>query len=183
MRNLISMFFFPLLFLFICHQTFFFSQASAHLIQDTCKKSAQGDPHINYDFCVSSFQKDPRSSTADLQGLGVISVELAIANATSTLSYIKELFKNASDPFIKERLSSCSDEYSDAVPTLQDAGVDMKSKRYDDANIKVSAGMAYADSCEEGFKEEDGHASPLTKENNDLDELGAIALSLTVLLK
>ncbi|XP_077242343.1 putative invertase inhibitor [Tasmannia lanceolata] len=144
---------------------------------------AQIDPQLGYDFCVTSLETDSRSYTTDLQGLGVISVELAITRASITISYIKDLMKNTtSDPFIKERLRSCLDQYSNAIPTLENSSMAFKSKRYEDVNIWVSAAMDGATTCEDGFNEEEGHVSPLTKENGELFQLGAIALAVTHLL-
>ncbi|XXG51012.1 hypothetical protein AAC387_Pa02g4883 [Persea americana] len=51
----------------------------ADLIQDTCKEVSSKDPNINYNFCITALQSDPRSTTADLAGLGTISIQLTMA--------------------------------------------------------------------------------------------------------
>ncbi|KAF8379145.1 hypothetical protein HHK36_028574 [Tetracentron sinense] len=149
------------------------------LIHKTCRKSAKKDPNLRFDFCVTSLEADPKSHCADLQELGVISMELALANATHTRSHAKKLLKHKKlDPYTKACLHDCFDLYSDAIPTLKQAIKDYNSKRYFDANIKMSSAMDDASTCEEGFKEKKGVVSPLTKRNNNMFQLSAIALSI-----
>ncbi|KAL6010373.1 hypothetical protein ACLOJK_000804 [Asimina triloba] len=153
------------------------------LIQDTCKKTSQTDPNIKYDFCVSALRADKKSITADLQGLGVVSAQLASANATQTQAHIAQLLKKKNlDPFDKDCLKACQESYSDAIYTLNDVVKAFQSKRYGDANIWVASVMDDSTTCETGFKEKPGHTSPLTKYNADLFQLGAIALAISHLL-
>ncbi|KAK9094897.1 hypothetical protein Scep_026366 [Stephania cephalantha] len=55
----------------------------------------------------------------------------------------------------------------------------MKTNRYFDANIQVSAVMDASTTCEDGFSEKEGEVSPLTSMNNVMFQLCAIALSIT----
>ncbi|XP_077249351.1 putative invertase inhibitor [Tasmannia lanceolata] len=170
------MFLFPLLFFIL-----YLEVATGQLLHDACVQSVKCNPHITYLFFVDSLQSDNRSSESDkdYHRVAFIAVELAITNATNTILIIKDLQKSASDPFIKQGLSSCLIQYSDVIPTLKEADTAVKSKSYKDANIKATQAMGASTSCEDGFK---GSVSPLTKQNSDFYELGAMAACLSKLL-
>ncbi|XP_031277620.1 putative invertase inhibitor [Pistacia vera] len=165
---------------------FFFSDhlITAHdLVHQTCKKCAQNDPNLNYNFCVTSLEAVPSSHCADLRQLGMISINLTRRNVTNTRSYINELLKNKkSDPFMSSCLTDCYELYSDAISTLQQAIKDYKSKQYEDANFEISSVMDASTTCEDGFKEQKGLVSPLTKRNNNSFQLSVIALSIINML-
>ncbi|KAF8380639.1 hypothetical protein HHK36_028129 [Tetracentron sinense] len=148
-------------------------------IGSTCKAASQSDSKLSYDFCVAALKSDPKSRTADLKGLGIISIELSISNATNVVSNIAKLLKDKSiDPFAKTVLEDCLDLYSDAIPTLKEAVGKFNSKDYYQANVDVSSAMDASSTCEDGFKERKGVVSPLTKENHDIFQLTAISLAI-----
>ncbi|KAJ0111508.1 hypothetical protein Patl1_00040 [Pistacia atlantica] len=70
----------------------------------------------------------------------------------------------------------------DAISTLQQAIKDYKSKQYEDANFEISSVMDASTTCEDGFKEQEGVVSPLTKRNNNSFQLSVIALSVINML-
>ncbi|XP_044493387.1 putative invertase inhibitor [Mangifera indica] len=158
---------------------------TAHnLIHQTCKKCSQNDPNLSYTFCVTSLEAVPSSHCANLRQLGMIAINLTRRNVTSTKSYINELLKNKKlDPFMKACLNDCYELYSDAIMTLQQAFIDYKSKHYEDANFEISSVMDASTTCEDGFKEQEGVVSPLTKRNNNTFQLPAIALSIINMLQ
>ncbi|OUZ99185.1 Pectinesterase inhibitor domain [Macleaya cordata] len=155
------------------------------IISDTCQKAAASDPNLKYDFCVSSLQANPKSKTADLLGLGVISMELSSSNATYISSYIGKLLKDGQgvDPKAKKYLQDCLELYSDAIVDVQDAIKALNARDFMQANTQMSAAMDASTTCEEGFKEEKGLVSPLAKEDNDFFQLTAISLAITNLVK
>jgi pectinesterase inhibitor-like protein len=138
-----------------------------NLILETCKTCAQKDPTLSYNFCVASLQAAPKSGrAANLRQLGNISIKLTKHNVTATRRHVKKLLKKKNlDPFVKGCLNDCFELYSDAIPSLKKALKDYKGKRYEYANIDMSAVMEYATNCEDGFNEKDGVVSPLTKRN------------------
>ncbi|KAF8379146.1 hypothetical protein HHK36_028575 [Tetracentron sinense] len=171
--------FFSLMFFSFCLLSFSHGAISVNLIRNTCKKASQSDPKLSFNFCVASLRRNPKSQTADLQELGVISMELAIANATSTSSSISKLLKNKKlDPFTSICLKDCLGLYLDAVPTLKDAIEDFKTRDFYVANVGVSSAMEASSTCEDGFKEKEGAVSPLKKEDRDFFQLNAIALAI-----
>lgn len=168
-------------FLFVCS---FHGITGHNIVHETCKKCSQNDPNISHNFCVTSLQADAKSQCANLGELGMISMKLTRENVTKTRSYIKDLLKNKKlDPFMRACLHDCFDLYSDAVPTLKQAMKDYKAKQYEDANIGVSSVVDACTTCEDGFKENQGAVSPLTKRNYDAFQLSVISLSIINMLK
>lgn len=152
------------------------------LIHETCKSCAEMSPFLSYDFCVTSLQPIPQSHTSNLQELAVISLKLAMVNATGMIWSIQKLLKSeASDPYAMECLEDCLELYTDAIFTLEDSIGAFKYEDYISANIWISSAMEAATTCEGGFEEE-GKVSPLTKQNYDFFRLGDIALVITHLV-
>ncbi|KAJ4958296.1 hypothetical protein NE237_025407 [Protea cynaroides] len=107
------------------------AMAAADLIDETCKNCAERSPVLGYDFCISSLQEIPFSHTASLPELAVISLKLALVNATVTLSSFQKLLeKEASDPFAIACLDDCLELYSDAVPTLENSIAAFRNEDY-----------------------------------------------------
>lgn len=141
--------FLPLLVLVIsCTQNrSLFANGDIDLIQKTCKTTKF------YDLCMSSLQSDSTSSEADTKGLAIIMAKVAIANATSTNSYLSSnlLVKNTNDN-LKKALKQCADKYSAAGMALQNSVQDLSLEFYDYAYMHVMAAADYANACHNGFK-------------------------------
>ncbi|GAA0144472.1 hypothetical protein LIER_04907 [Lithospermum erythrorhizon] len=170
----------PLLFLLCAIETTLAQNVS--LIRNTCKTSVTNDPNIKLNFCTTSLQAAPASRCASLRGLAMISIRLLRYNVTDTRCLIKQLEKTKNwDDFNKRRLNDCLEVYSDAIPSVKQAMKSFNAKKYDDANIQITAVMDAATTCEDGFKERGNgttSSSPLKKRNDDAFQLGAIALSV-----
>ncbi|EHA8589485.1 putative invertase inhibitor [Cocos nucifera] len=146
-------------------------------VTETCKAI-----DFDYDFCVATLSAAPGSASADTQGLAIIASNLTKANATSTESTISILLQKTKDTKTSRCLSSCSTMYSDLVDTLNDTISAIKSKRYFDANIYLSAAVGVGDDCETQFVELKVK-SPLTKQNDDSRKLSRLSLAITSVLK
>ncbi|RVW71581.1 Cell wall / vacuolar inhibitor of fructosidase 1 [Vitis vinifera] len=81
----------------------------ADLVDQTCKQTP------NYDLCVKTLRADPRSSTADVTGLALVTVDAIKAKATATLDRINGLLGTTPDPKTKAALSHCGELYDNAV--------------------------------------------------------------------
>lgn len=168
-----------LILLIISHQT----AISVDIISQTCKKCADESDIFSYKFCSASLQAVPVSHVANLQGLALIAMELALDNATNTISSIKQLLTNkTSDPFASACLKDCLGVYSESVTGLVDSIAAFLEKHYDTARVCLSAVMEMPTTCEDGFKEKGGAVSPLENENYSLFQLSDIALCITHLL-
>ncbi|KAK9266918.1 hypothetical protein L1049_027177 [Liquidambar formosana] len=159
---------------------------SADLLNQTCKKCADESTIFSYNFCLTSLQAIPVSHATNLQGLAIVAMELALENATNTVSTIKELLNGggAFDPFSIACLEGCLEIYLDVVSRLVNSIGVFLSENYDTADAWVSAVMDETATCEGGFKGEEGAIvpSPLTKENYNLFQLCDIALCIIHLL-
>ncbi|KAK9018456.1 hypothetical protein V6N11_001431 [Hibiscus sabdariffa] len=67
-------------------------EADQALIERICKQSQ------DYGFCMSTLGNDPRSGTADLRGLALISTSLSIIQIQDTLSRLPDIIKQSTDP-------------------------------------------------------------------------------------
>ncbi|RZC93056.1 hypothetical protein C5167_028414 [Papaver somniferum] len=175
------------LLLFISHN----GAAAEDITVETCRKSAESSPNLNFTSCVNSLQSDPRSSTANLQQLGIISMELSLTNATYINSYIKKLLNDKDlDDFtrIEKYLRDCSELYGDAISNIEEAVKAFDAYDSFSANIKMSAAMDSSTTCEDGFKDNDNNqdysaVSPLVRENYDFFQLTAVSLAITNLVR
>ena len=176
MRLSSSFFLLTLVFLFIFPAA---TSCCTKLIDETCKNSSHNDSNFSYRFCKTSLQAAPASRCASLRGLGLIAIRLFRDNATDTRCFIRELLgKKGLDTSVKMRLEDCLDMYSDGVESLTQAIKGYRAGEYFDANVQVSGAMTYASTCEDGFQEKEGLVSPLTKQNDDAFQLGALSLSI-----
>nr|GMD81204.1 putative invertase inhibitor [Ipomoea batatas] len=151
------------------------------------KRCAQNSAIFNYNFCVTSLQAVPITHAANLEGIAVVAVELALQNATATVSTVEEMLASAaaaSDPFAVRCLRDCLELYADAVAMLVESFWEFFSRRFNTANILLSAVMETASTCQEGFSEKEGEMAPppLTEENDNLFQLSDIALCITKLV-
>lgn len=154
-----------LLIFFLFLQT---SLSASPTIENACRKTASG--FVDYKFCVQALEADPKSGSADIPGLATISVNLAIANATSTASKITQLLKNASDPTIKNSLEACSFLYTGAKTALKWSEDFIASKNFTLAKAEIQSTVSAGTNCEGAFS-----ASPLTKENGNFSKLTLLA--------
>ncbi|KAI3878890.1 hypothetical protein MKX03_003011 [Papaver bracteatum] len=162
--------------------------AAEDITVETCKKSSESSPNLNYTSCVNSLQSDPRSSTANLQQLGIISMELSLRNATYINSYIEKMLNDRDlDDFsrIEKYLRDCSELYGDAVSNIEEAIKAFNAYDSFSANIRMSAAMDSSTTCEDGFKDNQNYSavSPLVREDYDFFQLTAVSLAITNLVR
>lgn len=139
----------------------------ANLIDLTCKKT----PY--YDLCVTSLNSDPRSSTADVAGLGVIMADVVKAKATDSLNKINELLTQRPGDKL---LANCVDYYH----TVTEGDVPLAKDAFASGNPKLAdQGMSDAgnviDLCESQFSE---GSSPLTDKNKAAHDVAAVGAGI-----
>lgn len=117
---------------------------STDIINETCNRCASYSPVLSYNFCISSLQAVPVGHITNLQGLALVSMELAMENATNTISSIEKMLSNESlTPYEFACLADCLELYSDGVETLIESDVELSMGDYNSANVKVSAVMEW----------------------------------------
>ncbi|XP_061344017.1 cell wall / vacuolar inhibitor of fructosidase 1-like [Gastrolobium bilobum] len=132
-----------------------FQPNDVKLIEETCKNTSHPD------LCIKLLEADPHSSSADVNDLALILVNVIKAKANDTMNKINELLKGGADE--KGLLSSCANKYKAIlegdVPLATQA---LQSGKPEVAAFEVSHSVVEALSCEDDFTEK----SPLFDENN-----------------
>ncbi|CAJ1943173.1 unnamed protein product [Sphenostylis stenocarpa] len=148
------------------------------IIDQTCEICANQSIILSYGLCSTSLPVVPVSHSANLEGLALVAMELALENVTSTLATIEKLLDSTSlDSFALEGLTDCLELYSDAAWTIVNSVEVFLSGNYDLTRTWMSSVMEAASTCQEGLTER-GEASPLTQENYNLFQLCGIALCI-----
>ena len=124
-----------------------FTSAEADLINDVCSGSK------NPQFCINSLRSDPRSGSADLKGLGQIAIDLTTRSTKSTKSLVDSLKQHATDTRLKGIYDSCSENYGYSIYDLGEAASLLKSGDYLGVNLRASAALDDADTCDDNFKD------------------------------
>ncbi|XP_016438825.1 putative invertase inhibitor [Nicotiana tabacum] len=162
--------------LFISTHCYLSSPPVVDLINSTCKKCSDESADFNYNFCVASLQVIPVTHVTNLQGIGIIAMELALENATHTISTIEKLLNSEEfDPFAMDSLRDCLELYADAIAMLVDAFGAFLSKHFNTANVLMRTVMDATSTCDEEFTEKKGELAPLAKENYNLYQLSDIS--------
>ncbi|KAL2322950.1 hypothetical protein Fmac_027329 [Flemingia macrophylla] len=148
------------------------------IINETCEKCANQSMILSYGLCSSSLLAISVSHSANLEGLALVAMELALENVTSTLATIDKLLGSESfDNFGLGCLADCLELYSDAAWTIVNSVGVFLSGNYEVTRTWMSSVMEAASTCQQGFTER-GEVSPLTQENYNLFQLCGIALCI-----
>ncbi|KAK2973993.1 hypothetical protein RJ640_022716 [Escallonia rubra] len=150
-----------------------------------------GDPLIatvcrqtpNPDFCTSILKSDPRTGTANINDLMLISIDLASFNATATRVKIHSLLLGTTDPGLTEHLNDCANDYGSVVAFLDQAVQYLKSGDYGEVEIQGTSTYTLADDCEDSFSIKPAYQSPLTTDNYNMKNLGFIIVSIAYILE
>ncbi|KAK4260284.1 hypothetical protein QN277_003424 [Acacia crassicarpa] len=159
------------------------SYAKPHhdLIDQTCKQCENQSLILDYGLCSSALDVIPVSHSANLQGLALVAMELALENATTTLSTIEKLLMNKDDEDHDDStaacLRDCLELYSEAAWRIMGSVRAFLSENYESTKTSMSSVMEAASTCQGGFAEK-GEVSPLTKENYNLFQLSGVSLCI-----
>lgn len=74
-------------------------------MEEVCKGTV--DPR----FCITTLRSNPRSSSADVKGLGHIIIEATLAKSLDSFAQVTTLLRKATEPITKTCLESCSFQY------------------------------------------------------------------------
>ncbi|KAL3505587.1 hypothetical protein ACH5RR_030969 [Cinchona calisaya] len=154
------------------------AKAGGDLINDVCSESR------NPPSCIKALHSDPRSASADLKGLAKISINLSTKSAKSTWKLVDALKKNATNKSLKEIYDSCLENYDEAIYDLDDCTRLLGSGDFQGVNLRASAAMAYAGTCDDNFREAQITEPPqLVDASNNLQDLSSILLVISHLLE
>ncbi|KAK2990202.1 hypothetical protein RJ640_014654 [Escallonia rubra] len=150
----------------------------ADLIVKTCARTDSPD------LCGAALRSDPRSSSADVKGLAQIMLELSLAKAKDILKRIHQLNDGTKDPILKRYYGTCIEEYeATVINDLPEAMSELNAKDYPSSRTNADYAAETAVECENFFHgPPEARKSPLTKENNAMHDLAAIAASIIYIL-
>nr|XP_027074021.1 cell wall / vacuolar inhibitor of fructosidase 2 [Coffea arabica] len=150
-------------------------QGDSSLIESTCKVTNY------YDLCISSLKSDLTSLNADANGLAIIMVRVAMANATATNTYLSsQVLSATNDTLMKKLIKDCAKKYSYAIEALQASLQDLDAELYDYAYINVMAAADYPNVCHNSFRRSPGVAYPheLAAREDGLKHICEVALGI-----
>ncbi|CAH9114945.1 unnamed protein product [Cuscuta epithymum] len=154
------------------------TNVNGDLIDTVCAKT-QRPP-----FCQQTLRADPRSKTADLKGLGFISIDITTKQANSGKTLVQSLLNGAVDQKVKSALSSCLENYGDSIDTLGECSDALKSGDYGGLNIKASSALDSFGTCDDGFSDFSKPEPPQLKDaSSNLQGICDIILVISNLLK
>ncbi|XP_062105061.1 cell wall / vacuolar inhibitor of fructosidase 1-like [Humulus lupulus] len=146
------------------------------LIESTCKQSP------NYNVCVSSLRSDPRSSKAtDVEGLGLVMVDVLKGKAQKTLDQINDLLKQRPKPKLKQPLGYCALSYG----AILNGDIPQATEAFTKGNYKFAEegcndAANEADLCESKFTPP--ASSPITRMNTAVHDVAAVTASMARIL-
>ncbi|KAJ3680641.1 hypothetical protein LUZ60_016919 [Juncus effusus] len=150
------------------------STSQTSIITSTCNAAVSANS-ASYDmeFCVEALSSVPGSESANIRGLSVIVTNLAITNVTKTLATIQELLSN---------LNNCYQYYKEMNYGLASAVGEIKQGRIESAGDKLGTVRNYPTKCDIVLSEAVVRKNPLSLENENLNELSALAYQITELI-
>ncbi|MED6179998.1 hypothetical protein PIB30_006115 [Stylosanthes scabra] len=149
------------------------------LVDQTCQKCANQSKILSYPLCSTSLPVIPVSHSANLQGLALIAMELALENVTSTIETIDKLLDDETvSSIVIDNLKDCMEMYSDGAWTIVNSIGAFLSGNYEVPINWMSSVMESASTCQQGFVDKKGVKSPLTTENYNLFQLSGIAVCI-----
>ncbi|KAI9082590.1 hypothetical protein K1719_035459 [Acacia pycnantha] len=120
------------------------------LINKVCEKTPSKD------VCVETLKRDPRSETAGLKEVALISVQAAKDNASEIISHLKVLVVDDSlEPDVQQGISDCLDVLGDAQEQLNTAAAAMLAKVGEDTEKWLQAAVDAVSTCESFLNGED----------------------------
>lgn len=139
-------------------------EASSPNINTLCNKSSVPD------YCQQLLGLVPTAATADMKGLGRITLDLTTAKASNLVGQFKS----------KPQYKSCADSIGDAISSLKDAGDSLKKGDYGSMNIQASAAMTDVGDCVDQIS---GGDASILNATNDLEKTISVLLAASNLLK
>ncbi|CAH9080379.1 unnamed protein product [Cuscuta europaea] len=101
--------------------------------------------------CQQTLRSDPRSKTADLKGLGLISTDIATKQAISGKALAQGLVNVSFDQRVKSAISYCLEKYDESVFHLGQCSESLRSGVYGGLNFEASSAGNSIEACEDGF--------------------------------
>ncbi|KFK39060.1 hypothetical protein AALP_AA3G195700 [Arabis alpina] len=132
----------------------------------------------NQSFCTNYMKFNPKTSGADLPTLAKMTFDSAQTSASGALTNIQSLAKKETNPALKKGYTSCEEQYKNSVSNLNEAKQNLASRDGPGLNIKVSAAMEGATTCQDSFANLKADPS-VAKNNSDFQNICGIVLVIS----
>ncbi|KAK7844307.1 cell wall / vacuolar inhibitor of fructosidase 2 [Quercus suber] len=93
-------------------------------LEKVCHKS------FDYELCLSTLRSDERTSTADPNGLVLISISINMNLVNSTINRIPDILKTLKDPLDKTRLMNCQTDFIYVLNKLSQGYTQLSSQHH-----------------------------------------------------
>ncbi|KAK9144867.1 hypothetical protein Sjap_004770 [Stephania japonica] len=145
------------------------------IVAETCKEMN----YVDYKLCLATLNSDPKSHSADLHRLEVISIRVIQTNASRLSMHVATLLRDVGRRGGRTRsaLHACLELYEGTAVGMQKAKKYMKAKNYSEVHSELSSAVQVPDACEQMFKKMKVN-SVLTKQNEIFTELTLIGIAL-----
>ncbi|CAI9095525.1 OLC1v1031500C1 [Oldenlandia corymbosa var. corymbosa] len=155
------------------------AQYSNDMVNSTCRICTEISTIFDFNFCVTTIQAAPGSRAVDLRGLAVLTMELALQNATTTVAAIEKMILSQTfDPLTTKCLKNCLESYADSVSNIVMAMGAFMADQLATANTLMGSVVEQPMTCEADFRHKKGEISPLAKNNYNLFEIGIISICI-----
>jgi len=138
---------------------------------------------LNPSFCLGilkSYADHPHKR--DITGLARITIYLAKSNATTTSDQIHSLIQHTDNPQLKERYTSCSKNYDNAIDDFKQAKKRLIEGNKNGLEDAAATAMGEFNACGENFRQPPADPSTLQKSNKNLLDFCSIVLVMTKFL-
>ncbi|XP_022138711.1 pectinesterase inhibitor-like [Momordica charantia] len=133
----------------------------------------------NPGFCTTELKT---AGSADLKALATHTLNLARKKAGESVALANDLAAKATDPQLKERYTSCSKNFDEAIGNIETAEKHLASGDYNGVNLAGSAVMSTVDDCRANFETGPADTSSLSTNGKTLDDISSIILVISNLL-
>ncbi|RAL38603.1 hypothetical protein DM860_002581 [Cuscuta australis] len=173
----LSIFFFNLSFFYLSISLL--TNVNSDLVDDVCAKTQH--PSI----CLQALRSDPRTTGADLETLGLISIDISTNETKTAKAIVNALLAGArDDPRLENRYESCLENYQDSIESLEICPDMLRMRDYASLNIRASAAMDRPDTCDDNFEDPPAEPAELRDESVKVQTLCSIVCVISnVLLK
>ena len=153
------------------------SNADQALIESVCEKST------NNVSCLSTFRSDPRSSTADLYTLGIISADLNLKVFEEANSQIPNLLASLTDSLDRSRLLNCQTNLTDAHKTMTTVKNLAVAKSYSEEDVILLNAFANVQHCTYEYEVPPIRPSPISNLTSKMEDLIIISSVIIAMIK
>ena len=125
-------------------------------LERICHKS------FDYELCLSTLRSDERTSTADPNGLVLISISINMNLVNTTINRIPDILKTLTDPLDKTRLKNCQTDFIYVLGKLSKGYEASASKLYQEGITLIYDALLKSAECDSEYSTNPPKKSPIS---------------------